>query len=386
MKSLYSIPYCIVLFLGFAVSAHSQGGPLTPPPGVPGPTMKSLEQIEPRIPVVTGAPGVAIDAFGGVTLSQPGSYYLTGNVNYTGSSDGIRITSSGVTLDMMGCSVVFAGAGNADDAIEITGRDVVVQNGRIRSTTTYNGINFSAGGFGWGVFSGSLYGQVRVSGMVVTGTRTAGISLGMADGNTIENSSVADCAGTAFYAGTISSCSAQGVLIGAKAQNVRRCDITAEGVAIEAKAVENSSATSAVSSAIVLSGIRPVCRQSQGTTTSTHLSSLGINGGSGTVIESSGSSQGGHGILAEVVISSTGVTSGANGADSCGIRAIRMVTSSSGHAENILGGDGIHTEFASQCRGWRGSAIAGWYGLRATQANGCHVTQNVLVTQKFDMP
>ena len=63
-------------------------GSLTPP-GAPAPTMKTLQQIEPR---------TAITNTGAVTISQPGSYYLTANLAVS-SGDAITIATNGVTLD-----------------------------------------------------------------------------------------------------------------------------------------------------------------------------------------------------------------------------------------------------------------------------------------------
>src|SRR5436305_6314523 len=71
--------------LAFVSSAFSQGS-LTPPPGPPGKTMKSLDQIdthvtqagEKRIPIdVEHTPGDKSSEF---VIIEPGSYYLTGNV------------------------------------------------------------------------------------------------------------------------------------------------------------------------------------------------------------------------------------------------------------------------------------------------------------------
>ena len=66
-------------------------GSLTPP-GAPAPTMKTLEQIEPRIPI-SSLP---------YSISQPGSYYLTTNLTGVAGQNGITITGARVTLDLMG--------------------------------------------------------------------------------------------------------------------------------------------------------------------------------------------------------------------------------------------------------------------------------------------
>lgn len=74
-------------------------GVLTPP-GAPGPTMKTLAQIEPRTPVATNTtPGDANNLY---IITQPGSYYLTANLFGSGSANGIEILTNNVTLDLNG--------------------------------------------------------------------------------------------------------------------------------------------------------------------------------------------------------------------------------------------------------------------------------------------
>lgn len=71
------------------------------PPAPPGPTMKTLDQVEPRVPVqsLPGAPDAVH------VISAPGSYYLTGNVIGQTGKSGIFINSGDVSLDLNGFNV-----------------------------------------------------------------------------------------------------------------------------------------------------------------------------------------------------------------------------------------------------------------------------------------
>jgi len=94
---------CAGLLLG-VTTAFSQGA-LTPP-GAPAPMMKTLDQIEPRIPI-TNLPW---------TISAAGSYYLTTNLVGVAGSNGISITVSDVTLDLRGFTLQgVSGSGSGID-------------------------------------------------------------------------------------------------------------------------------------------------------------------------------------------------------------------------------------------------------------------------------
>lgn len=115
----------LLLFPLIVVAAQAQG-PLTPPPGPPGPTMKSLDQVEPRIPLTeaTAAPS----ASSAYVISQPGSYFLTGNVAAGGKASAITIQGTGVTLDLSGYSV----SGASSQGIRLTsGAGATIRNGFI---------------------------------------------------------------------------------------------------------------------------------------------------------------------------------------------------------------------------------------------------------------
>jgi hypothetical protein len=158
----------MILMAGLCTGTVFAQGPLTPP-GAPGATMKTLVQIEPRIPI-TNVP---------YTITQPGSYYLATNLTSAGS--GVTIATNAVNLDLMG----FTLAGNrfaGDHGILLSGasgtlpvRDVVVRNGSLR-------------GFSYGIQA--KFGQgARFEDLSISSNLSYGINLdgmgGQCNGNAI---------------------------------------------------------------------------------------------------------------------------------------------------------------------------------------------------------
>jgi parallel beta-helix repeat protein len=95
-----------VALLGAALAAAVwlQAGDLNPPVGPIQPTMKTLDQVEPRIPISTAStPGDADSVF---KITQSGSYYLTGNVQGVAGKMGIEVVASHVTIDLRGFEMV----------------------------------------------------------------------------------------------------------------------------------------------------------------------------------------------------------------------------------------------------------------------------------------
>ena len=116
--------FALFLAAGSVAAAVRAQGPLAPS-AAPGPTMKSLAQLEPRT-AITNVP---------YTISQPGSYYLA--TNLTSGATGIVIGTNGVTLDLMGFTLSGDRSGlghgihlNAPGDAPVL--DVVVRNGSIR--------------------------------------------------------------------------------------------------------------------------------------------------------------------------------------------------------------------------------------------------------------
>jgi hypothetical protein len=102
------------------------------PPGVPAPVMKSLDQIEARTIVNSAStPGDGNNVY---IISQPGSYYLTGNLVaplhlFGGNAkNGIEITANNVTLDLDGFALQGA-AGNKGIYIPNVQTNITVRNG-----------------------------------------------------------------------------------------------------------------------------------------------------------------------------------------------------------------------------------------------------------------
>jgi hypothetical protein len=159
-----AILFCL-LHSFFSVSSFAQGS-LTPP-GAPAPTMKSLAQIEPRIPVdAAHTPGDFSDLF---VIAQPGSYYLTTNIVGVGSKYGIGISTSNVTLDLNGFALT--GVTNSYDGIVIYGTctNIAIRNGIVSGWGTGNygirclgqnvifeRLNISANNFGMSCNSGNV--------------------------------------------------------------------------------------------------------------------------------------------------------------------------------------------------------------------------------------
>jgi parallel beta-helix repeat protein len=119
----------LVTLLQPLATALAQGS-LTPPPGVPAPVMKTLDQIEPRIPVGPDTtPGGPLVLY---RITQPGSYYLTDNLQGVSNKYGITISASDVTLDLNGFEVV--GVPESYSGINAEGFSRVrVRNGTVRN-------------------------------------------------------------------------------------------------------------------------------------------------------------------------------------------------------------------------------------------------------------
>jgi parallel beta-helix repeat protein len=168
-------------------------GDPTPPPGPVAGTMKTLDEVEPRIPIgPLTTPGQFEATY---WISEPGSYFLTGNMDGEADKIGIYVDAPDVTIDLGGFTMtgaplvslawpaIYVGSGNTN---------IEVRNGTIAEWTG-GGVMFdeSTGGIdnisavardlrirdctGWGIIgerdttvlnchiTGCLYGGVRLT-------------------------------------------------------------------------------------------------------------------------------------------------------------------------------------------------------------------------------
>ncbi|NNM29529.1 MAG: hypothetical protein HKO57_08405 [Akkermansiaceae bacterium] len=190
-------------------------GPLDPA-GAPNPNFKTLQQVEPRIDLAT-VPG---DGSSMHRIDQPGSYYLTDNLDVT-TTDGIRIIASGVTLDLMGFTIFRSSqAASTGTAINITGsglRNIRITNGHITGGILYDsqaaGDQFTGPGFNNGIDEVAAIDpeNVRVSHIHVSGMNFNGIDTSSASStisNTVEHCSVHTCGLFGILSGEVHHCTA----------------------------------------------------------------------------------------------------------------------------------------------------------------------------------
>lgn len=147
---------------GALLSGKVQAGPLDPPTGPVASTGKTLAEIEPRTAInAVNTPGSATAVF---RITQPGSYYLTGNIAGVSGKHGIEIVASNVSLDLMGFSL--RGAAGSQDGVKVNTAvaNITVRNG---SASGWGGDGFDLGPIG--LATGVLVECVHASGNAVRG-------------------------------------------------------------------------------------------------------------------------------------------------------------------------------------------------------------------------
>lgn len=282
-------------------------GPIDPPPGPVSSTYKTLTEVEPRTAVnAANTPGDADSVF---RITQPGSYYLTGNVAGVAGKSGIEIAASGVTLDLNGFSII--GVPGSIHGIDISG---------VFRATIRNGLIVGFGGSG--IEGGTA--QAEITAVKVAGCTGNGISIN--SGSYVRDCLVAGCGGTGFYTSNdviIENCisgsnGVHGFQVGTDSI-VRNC-LASGNVAggITTSSVENLTVTDCIADYNGSTGIAVNDRSSISGCVSRNNREAGISAGIGSLVRGcSATDNGTDGILTLATCTITDSTASGNG--DCGI-------------------------------------------------------------------
>ncbi len=197
----------IVGTLGFGLVAV--GGDLTPPAGPVNPTMKDLDDVEPRGILRNNPDGITP-----IVINQSGSYKLGENIQAIGFEHGIEIVIGHVTIDLNGFEIIGAEIGSLDGIHVAPGADdITIRNGRIR---LFTGAGIGAFGsdrcriekvdvqntFAGGIICGDNSFVDRCSAQSVTVAFAVGVSVGA-------RSKILDCSADACYTGFLAQANSQ---------------------------------------------------------------------------------------------------------------------------------------------------------------------------------
>ena len=377
LRPLLALCLLSTLNLELSTSANAQGS-LIPPAGPPVASMKTLDQVEARTPLVAGAPGVAIDGAGTITISQAGSYYLTKNLTISiAGAKGIVINSDGVHLDLNGFSLICTTVPGGH-AITGTGSGVRIRNGTILGGTTVVGNVFTKAGWESGVSIGS-----RVSDLTVRGVRFHAVDAGF-DGSVVERVNVKVCGGR----GIIAACVLDSTVLASGGDGIVAESGSNAGPVVNNCSAEARAATGGVENYGIYA-IKGAVSNSQG------YSAGGHGLGAKTANNCSGESIGYIGLFAETANNCTGKSTSDSGLKCFGVATNCSGTATTGegltctgNATNCAGtsstgASGMNvTGTASFCRGTRpgGTAIQAAIAVACTSGGGTIIGNKQLGT------
>jgi parallel beta-helix repeat protein len=199
-RHAFSVVSICLSALLLPLSAFSQGS-LTPP-GSPAPTLKTLQQVEPRTDLqvlyTQNHDGVSDDTTAEIVIAQPGSYYMSQNLAVT-RNIGILVSTAGVTIDLNGFRISGLGSGTG---ISFTADWETLRNGSISGFTI--GVSVSAvnacsfrdlviSSIGTNGINASSANACSFRDVVVSDSSSSGISAG--SNSLVESCRVHDCTG-----------------------------------------------------------------------------------------------------------------------------------------------------------------------------------------------
>ncbi len=158
----------VLVLAGLVVFGLTATGGDLEPSAPPGPTMKTLDEVEPRTPVGPNTtPGDAACVF---KITESGSYYITGNVIGEPNKSGIVVAADDVSIDLMGFTL--KGVSGSVDGIRPLDyhTNLVVVNG-IVSNWGGNGVTTYA----FGMPFGHSISYARLEGLLVSDNGGYGI-------------------------------------------------------------------------------------------------------------------------------------------------------------------------------------------------------------------
>lgn len=207
MKSTMSVR-ALVALASLTAAMPALAGPMTPPPGTPGATMKTLTEVEPRIAI--NATNTLGDGSCAYRITQPGSYYLTGDLIGATGKHTVQIEASDVTIDLNGFAMIGPGASSrafADhgDDEQPTLRGIRIMNGSVVGHTYgvlsshMHGLSIERVAFADGYTAVAASGTVSIRDCTFTGFTGTGADL---DGS---GASVRDCSFTSCSLGLYAS-------------------------------------------------------------------------------------------------------------------------------------------------------------------------------------
>ncbi len=310
-------------------------GPLTPPPGAPAPTMKTLEQVEPRTPI-SSLP---------FTIDASGSYYLTKDLTGVSGQSGITVSADNVTLDLNGFALIGVAGSIHGIVFPVVRNNFAVRNGTLR--------NWGSNGLLAGSSTNSRFERLQLF------SNAQGMSAGT-------GSVVTDCSARSNSAGGIGT---------GQNSTIARCTVTSNGsTGINAGAASSVSHCTAQSNngngiQVGADGVISDCTVRGSTITA------GIAGGTGSLVKGSTSSSNtgtAKGILVgnySSVLNCVAANNASTGIEAGAESVIKdSVARNNGGAAGILTVDGT----VSHCTASANDAL----GISAETVTGCTAISN----------